>query len=64
MEYNFVVEFFVEATMIPRLIFLFIASTSLAAAVPHSGTRLATVSIVESDKNAGYVVLKSCVDFV
>ena len=49
-------SFFVEATMIPRLIFLFIASTSFAAAVPHSGTRLATVSIAESDKNAGYVI--------
>ena len=36
------------------MIFLLLIVLVLSAgAVPHSGTRLATVSVVESDKNAG-----------
>ena len=38
--------------MIYNLI-LFLVSVLTAGAVSHSGTRLATVSVVESEKNAG-----------
>ena len=50
--------------MLPCFILLFMVSISSSAEVLHSGTRLATVSVVESDKIAGYVTLKWCFGFV